>query len=149
MAVRFKELFGLGSVVDEAIERAASLGRDEAPASWGRYRDLRLENGDCPFFRVNGYSSTNVMRNSGTRPRFWSRTASESASARSAARRAVSIPSAKLRMGPMTRLPKDAPGTRALPHFRAASERILGICRLGPRADNVRRHNPKTEEDSS
>ena len=45
MAVRFKELFGLGSVSDEAIERAASLGRDEAPASWGRYRDLRLENG--------------------------------------------------------------------------------------------------------
>ena len=35
MAVRFKELFGLGSVSDEAIERAASLGRDEAPASWG------------------------------------------------------------------------------------------------------------------
>ena len=34
MAVRFKELFGLGAVSDEAIERAASLGQDEAPASW-------------------------------------------------------------------------------------------------------------------
>lgn len=45
MAVRLKELFGLGAVSDEAIERAASLGQDEAPASWGRYRDLRLENG--------------------------------------------------------------------------------------------------------